>query len=126
MNNQLYISETHEWVKIVNNTAIIGITDFAQKELGDIVFLEIIKKNNEKVKSKEIISTIESVKAVSDIYSPVSGTIIEINKKVLDQPDLINTSPFENGWILKIELIDKSELNHLLSESEYKKLISEE
>ena len=126
MDEKLYISETHEWLKVIDDTATIGITDFAQKELGDIVFIEIIKKLNDKVNSKEIISTIESVKAVSDIYSPVSGTIIETNQKIVDEPSIINTSPFNDGWIVKIKLTNKNELDELLNESDYKKLISEE
>ncbi|HEO65922.1 MAG TPA: glycine cleavage system protein GcvH [Spirochaetes bacterium] len=126
MSNELHFSETHEWVKQMDETAVIGITDYAQHELGDIVFLEILKKSGEQIQSKEAMSTIESVKAVSEIYSPVSGQVLEINQKVIDKPELINTSPFADGWIIKVQLSNKDEVKELLDESAYNKLIAEQ
>ncbi|GMT48686.1 MAG: glycine cleavage system H protein [bacterium] len=126
MTNELHFSQTHEWVKLMDEVAVIGITDYAQHELGDIVFLEIVKEPGEKIQAKEAISTIESVKAVSEIYSPVSGQVVEINKKVIEKPELINTNPFTDGWIIKVELSNKEEFEKLLDESAYKKLTAEE
>ncbi len=126
MTNELHFSDTHEWVKLMDEVAVIGITDYAQHELGDIVFLEILTEPGEKIEAKEAISTIESVKAVSEIYSPVSGQVVEINQKVIDKPELINTNPFADGWIIKVELSNKEEFEKLLDESAYKKLTAEE
>lgn len=122
----LSFSETHEWIRLDNGTIKVGITDYAQKELGDIVFLEMSKKEGEAIQAKEVLSTIESVKAVSEIYSPVSGTILEINSEVLKQPEIINQAPFQQGWIVKIQLNDSKQLQSFMNESEYRKHIGEE
>lgn len=117
----LYTKE-HEWVAIENNIATVGITDYAQSELGDIVFVELPEVGNE-VRMMEAFGTIEAVKAVNDLYSPVSGEVIEINSSLDDEPEQINADPYEKGWMIKIKMSDESELDSLLSAGEYKDLI---
>ena len=115
-------TEDHEWVLLKGDIAIVGITDFAQSELGDIIFIENPSINQE-VKQKDSIGTIEAVKTVADIFAPVSGLIIEVNDSIESTPELINESPFSNGWILKIKVNNQVEYDNLLSSSEYEKLI---
>ncbi|GIX41335.1 MAG: glycine cleavage system H protein [Leptospiraceae bacterium] len=117
----LKYSKQHEWVKIEGDIAIIGITDFAQHSLGDIVYLET-KDIGEKVEAGESCGTIESVKAAEDIYSPVSGTITEKNEEVINSPEKINQDPY-GSWIIKLKEINKEDLNQLMSAEEYKKYI---
>ena len=117
---ELYYTESHEWVKIENGQAIFGITDFAQSELGEVVFVELPEESDEVTKGEEY-ATIESVKAASDINAPISGVIVEVNQELEDSPELINDDPYEN-WIVKIEIEDKSELDELLSAEDYEKL----
>lgn len=113
----------HEWVAVEDGMARIGITDYAQSELGDIVFVELPEVGNETTQM-EPFGTIEAVKAVSDLFAPVSGKVVEINTLLEDQPELINTDPYGEGWILKIKLKDESEAQKLLSAEEYRKEIS--
>ena len=115
-------TEDHEWVLLKGDIAIVGITDFAQSELGDIIFIENPSINKE-VKQKDTIGTIEAVKTVADIFAPVSGLIIEVNDSIESNPELINESPFSNGWILKIKVSNQVEYDKLLSSSESEKLI---
>ena len=115
-------TEDHEWVLLDGDIATIGITDFAQSELGDIIFVEN-PSINDIVKQKDSIGTIEAVKTVADIFAPVSGVIIEVNESIESNPELINESPFSNGWILKIKISNKEECNNLLSRTQYEKLI---
>lgn len=117
----LYTAE-HEWVKIEGNIAIVGISDFAQSELGDIVFVEI-ETLNETIKEGEIFGTVEAVKTVSDLFMPISGKIIEVNALLSDQPELINTTPYTDGWMVKIELSDDDTASNLLDATAYRKLI---
>lgn len=123
--NLLY-SKDHEWVEVSadKTTATIGITDYAQEKLGDIVFAEA-KEAGSNVLQFEEVGTIESVKAASDIFTPLSGTIQEINQQVINQPEIINQSPYEKGWILKLKITNSEEINNLLSPAEYEKLIGE-
>jgi glycine cleavage system H protein len=114
----LYTSE-HEWVAIDGDTATVGITDYAQGELGDIVFVEL-PKVGESAKQMEPFGTIEAVKAVSDLYAPLSGEVVEINNLLQDQPDLINTDPYGEGWMIKIKITDQSEVPGLLSAEDYR------
>ena len=116
-------TEDHEWVKLNDDIATIGITDFAQSELGDIIFVEF-PENNIKTSKKDSIGTLEAVKTVADIFSPISGTIIELNEDLESNPELINENPYDNGWILKIKIDDPDEVSSLLSRSEYSKLIT--
>ncbi len=119
-----YYTETHEWIKVEDEIALIGITDYAQHELGDIVFVELPTAGDE-IEAGESCITIEAVKAVEDIESPISGEIIEVNEALEDTPELINKSAFEDGWIIKIKMSDKSELEQFLTAEKYKELIEE-
>ena len=120
--NLLYTNE-HEWIRVDGNEAYIGITDYAQSELGDIVFLEI-DTEGESLQKEEVFGTIEAVKTVSDLFMPISGKVLEINEDLADNPDLINTNPYDQGWVIKISILNREELNSLLSNEEYKILIS--
>jgi glycine cleavage system H protein len=122
--DDLYYTESHEWVRIDDDIATIGISDFAQHELGDIVFVELPDVNM-KVSAGEPCGSIEAVKAVEDMISPVSGKIVERNTDLEDSPDLINKSPYEDGWIMKVRLSNMDEVENLLSAVEYKKIIPE-
>ncbi len=116
----LYYTNTHEWVKVEDGFAYIGITDYAQESLGEIVFVELPEEEST-ISSGEEFSAIESVKAASDIVSPITGTIVVVNDELEDSPELINEDPYEN-WICKIDLENESELNKLLSADEYKNI----
>lgn len=121
----LYTKE-HEWIKIEEDgTAIIGITDYAQDSLGDIVYVEIPEEGSDVLKG-EPFGVVESVKAVSDLYCPLSGTVTESNEAIVDSPELINEEPFEDAWMIKIELSDKTETETLLSPQVYRQLLEEE
>ena len=122
--DDLYYTESHEWVRVEGDTATVGITDFAQHELGDIVFVELPEVGM-KVDAGEPCGSIEAVKAVEDMISPLSGKIVERNTDLEDSPDLMNKSPYEDGWLIKIRMSDKDELDNLLSAVEYKKAIPE-
>jgi glycine cleavage system H protein len=125
MNNvpsDLKYAKSHEWVRASGDTAVVGITDHAQHELTDIVFVEL-PEIGRKVKAGETCAVVESVKTASDIYSPVSGEITEVNTTATDNPALVNTEPYANGWFYKIKLSNAGELNSLLSPEDYKKQI---
>lgn len=113
--NDLKYTKEHEWVKIQNNSVTVGITDFAQGELGDIIFIEL-PKEGESFNVGEIFGTIEAVKTVSDLYMPLSGKIIEVNTSINDNPEFVNEDPYEKGWMIKIEL--SSDDSSLLLDSE--------
>jgi len=115
----LKYAKSHEWARVSGDTATVGITDHAQHELTDIVFVELPAVGR-KVKAGEACAVVESVKTASDIYSPVSGEILEVNQSVVDKPELVNTDPHGNGWFYKIKLSDAAELNALLSPENYK------
>ena len=119
----LYYTKSHEWLKINKNEIIIGITDYAQHELGDIVFVEI-DKIDENIDSGEVFGTIEAVKTVADLYLPISGKIFEKNNNLEEKPELINQSPYDDGWIIKVKPSESIDLNIFLNESAYKDLIS--
>ena len=118
----LKYTDTHEWLEITDNTAKIGITDHAQSELTDIVFIEL-PEVGKTVKKGEELCIVESVKSVSEIFSPVSGKIVGVNKNLEDSPETINASPYDEGWLVEIEIKDKSEVDDLLDEDSYKKII---
>ncbi len=118
----LKYTKDHEWVKINGNIATVGVTDFAQGELGDIVFVEI-ETEDEDLEKEEVFGTIEAVKTVSDLYMPVAGKIIEVNEDLESQPELVNKEPYGGGWMVKIEMADPDQTEDLLSASDYKKLI---
>jgi glycine cleavage system H protein len=115
-------TKEHEWISLDGNIATIGITDFAQSELGEIVFVEV-ETLLETLDKQEVFGTVEAVKTVSDLYLPMSGKIIEFNIDLEDKPELINEQPYDGGWIIKLEVSDVTEFDSLLSEEEYKKLI---
>ena len=118
----LLFTKEHEWLDVDGDEAQIGITDFAQGELGDIIFVEL-PEVGDKFSKDDVFGTIEAVKTVADLYMPVSGEILELNSIIEDSPELINTSPHENGWIIKIKITEKSEVDTLLNENQYKELI---
>ncbi|QLK85570.1 glycine cleavage system protein GcvH [Staphylococcus sp. 17KM0847] len=122
--NELKYSKEHEWVKVEGNTAVIGITDFAQNELGDIVFVELPEVDDE-VSEGDTFGSVESVKTVSELYSPVSGKVIEVNENLEDEPEAVNESPYENAWMVKVELSDESELDALMDAASYEAMIGE-
>ncbi|KAK2434318.1 NAD-dependent glutamate dehydrogenase [Trifolium repens] len=123
--NNLKYADSHEWVKVDGNSATIGITDHAQDHLGDVVYVEL-PEVGAAVTQGDGFGAVESVKATSDINSPVSGKVVEINEELSNSPALVNSSPYENGWIIKVELSDSSELNKLMDSEQYSKFCEEE
>ena len=119
---KLKYTKDHEWVHIDNDIATIGVTDFAQSELGDIIFIEF-PNQGDVFKQHESVGTLEAVKTVADIYSPVSGSIVEINSDLDSNPELINSDPYNDGWIVKIKIEDSSEIDGLLDLDSYNELI---
>lgn len=119
--NLLYTKE-HEWVKIEGDVATVGITDYAQRSLVDITFIEFPEKDKE-VKQFEQIATVESVKAVSDIYSPLTGQIVEVNEALTDSPEVANQDPYEKGWLFKLKFSDENEKNNLMKSEDYEKYL---
>lgn len=120
-----YYTKEHEWVKLDGETGTVGITDHAQKQLGDIVFVEVPEIDTELEKGDEAAS-IESVKAVADVFSPITGTVIENNGKLEDEPELVNKDPQGDGWLFKLRVSDKSELDNLMDSAQYEKYLEEE
>ena len=119
---QLYYTKDHEWVLIEGNTATIGITDFAQHELGDIVYVDINTKGKS-LAAEEVFGTVEAVKTVSDLYLPIDGEILEFNESLMDAPELVNNDPYNEGWMVKIAVSDAAQLDNLLSAADYEALI---
>ena len=119
----LLFTKDHEWLKINGNEATIGITNFAQSELGDIIFVEL-PDVGDSFDQHEVFGTIEAVKTVADLFMPISGEVISINDKIEDEPELINSNPFEDGWIIKIKIKDDAEKDDLLSDKQYNELIN--
>jgi len=117
----LLYSESHEWVKVDGNIAIVGVSDYAQSELGDITYVDM-PSQGDTVSAGEELGALESVKTAADLYSPVSGTVIAVNREVEDDPSLVNTDPYAN-WIVKIEMSDSSELDSLLSAAKYETIL---
>ena len=118
----LKYTKDHEWVKLDGNIATVGITDFAQGELGDIVYVEV-DTVDETLNKDEVFGTVEAVKTVSDLFLPMSGKIIEFNDSLSDSPESINDSPYEKGWIIKVEVSNPEEINELLNNNDYSDLI---
>jgi glycine cleavage system H protein len=115
----LKYAKTDEWIKVEGEEATIGITDFAQDQLSDVVYVEIMVDEEDSVSKKDTVATIESVKAAADVNFPASGTITEVNEALADQPELLNSDPFESGWIVKMKLSDPSELDELMDAEAY-------
>jgi glycine cleavage system H protein len=119
-----HFTKEHEWIQVDDNIATVGITDFAQESLGDITFVQL-PKEGESIKKDDPFGVVESVKAVSDLYAPVTGRVVEINQPLLNAPELINEDPYTDGWMIKIELKDASEVEELMSTAAYKEYIEE-
>ncbi len=120
--DSLKYTENHEWLKVDDNKAVVGITDHAQSELTDIVFIEL-PQIGKIVKKGDELCVVESVKSVSEIFAPISGKIIKVNAKLEDAPEIVNSSPYDDGWLVEIEIEDKTEINKLLDSDSYKKII---
>lgn len=118
----LRYTKDHEWIRLEGNEAVIGITDFAQHELGDIVYVEVESVGQE-LKAGEIFGTVEAVKTVSDLYLPVAGTITEVNPKLNDHPDLVNSDPYGDGWMVRMRVGSADEVNALMDASAYQGLV---
>lgn len=118
----LKYTKDHEWIKIEGNTATVGITHFAQSELGDIVYVDV-DTLNETIEKEEVFGSVEAVKTVSDLFMPITGEIIEINEALADEPEKVNTDPYGEGWMIKISISDASQIEELLSASAYAELI---
>ena len=121
----LYYTETDEWISIEGEIATVGITDYAQKKLKNIINVELPEKNRN-VNKGESIGIVESIKAVADIYSPLTGVVVDVNEELLDKPELINHDPYGKGWIFKIKYSDKNEINELMTPEKYSDKISKE
>ncbi|HOA09181.1 MAG TPA: glycine cleavage system protein GcvH [Tenuifilaceae bacterium] len=123
--SNLKYTKDHEWLKVEGNgEATVGITDFAQSQLGDIVFIEV-ETVGETLGHEEVFGTVEAVKTVSDMFMPVSGEVLEVNPKITDQPDVVNKDPYGEGWIVKIKMTNPAEVNNLLTAEQYKGVVSE-
>ena len=120
--DNLKYTKDHEWIRVDGDNSFVGITDFAQGELGDIVFIEI-ETEGETLNKEEVFGTIEAVKTVSDLFMPVGGEVLELNPALEDNPDLVNKDPYGEGWMIKVKISDPSEIDGLLSPEEYKDLI---
>lgn len=123
--SDLRYTKSHEWVKVDGDTVTMGVSDFAQSELGDITYLEL-PEPGESVTQSEPMGVIESVKAASDVYSPVTGEIVEANENVVDAPESVNSSPYEDAWLVKIKMSDPSQLDALMDSDAYEKFVEEE
>ncbi len=120
--NDLKYTDTHEWIKVKGKTVVVGITDHAQEELTDIVFVELPEVGKQ-IKKGDELCVVESVKSVSEIYSPVSGKIAKTNEELEDEPETINDKPYDDGWLVEIEMEDEEEIEDLMDDKEYKKNI---
>jgi len=121
----LKFSKEHEWVLVEDQVAIVGITEYAEQELGDVVYVEL-PEVGEKIVKDDPFGAVESVKAVSDIYAPVSGTVVEVNDTLPDSPETINDDPYGDGWLIKVEMTDKDDLKDLMSAEEYAEYVEQQ
>ena len=120
--NELKYTKDHEWVRVEGESIVVGVTDFAQKELGDIVYVDV-DTEGETIEKEEVFGSVEAVKTVSDLMMPVSGEIVAFNEALEDEPELVNTDPYGDGWMIKVLVSDFTELDSLLSADQYKELI---
>ncbi|NVK27532.1 MAG: glycine cleavage system protein GcvH [Flavobacteriia bacterium] len=116
---ELKYSKDHEWIRVEGDVAVVGITDFAQSELGDIVFVDI-DQEGETLDSEEVFGSVEAVKTVSDLFMPISGEVAEVNELLADEPEKVNSDPYGEGWMIKIKMSESSEVDGLMSADEYK------
>ena len=119
---ELMYTKDHEWLKVEDNNVYVGITEFAQGELGDIVFVDV-DTEGEELEKEEVFGSVEAVKTVSDLFMPITGTVVEFNEMLEQEPELINTDPYGKGWIIKITMSDENELDDLLDADAYYKLV---
>ncbi|HEY4787470.1 MAG TPA: glycine cleavage system protein GcvH [Bacteroidales bacterium] len=119
----LKYTKDHEWIRVEGNTGYVGVTDYAQSELGDIVFIEI-ETVDETLEKEEVFGTIEAVKTVSDLFMPVGGKVLKVNPKLEDSPELVNKDPYGEGWMIQVDIKNKADLDKLLSAEQYKELIN--
>jgi glycine cleavage system H protein len=117
-----YYTKDHEWLKVEGEEAVVGITDFAQKQLGDIIYVDP-PQVGKALEAHQTVGTVESVKSVSDVYSPLSGEVIQVNQELAQSPDLINKDPHGQGWIVRLKIKDKSEINNLMKAADYEKYL---
>lgn len=122
---ELRYTEEHEWVLVEDDIATIGITDFAQDQLGDVVFVELPEIGDE-LEAGKTFGVVESVKAVSDVYSPLTGEVVEVNDELPDEPEMVNNSPYEDGWMVKLRIASKDELDGLMDASDYQDFIEQD
>ncbi len=120
--DDFYFTKEHEWARLEEDEAVVGISDFAQKQLGDVVFVEMPHVGTQ-LKFHQSLGVVESVKSVSDIYSPLSGEVTEVNEELSDSPELLNEDPHDKGWIIRLKIKDASEVEKLMSASEYEKYL---
>lgn len=123
--DNLKYAKTDEWVKLEGNVATIGISDYAQDQLSDIVYVEYNKDPGDSIKKDDTLATIESVKAAGDVNAPVSGKVIEVNEALVDHPEFLNDDPYEKAWMIKVEITDSTEVDQLMSASDYEKYCKE-
>ena len=121
--NNLKYTKDHEWLRVEENVAFVGITHFAQSELGDIVFIDV-DTEGESLEKEEVFGSVEAVKTVSDLFMPINGEVLEFNEKLEDNPELINSDPYGEGWIIKVSLNDDSDMEDLLSSDDYQELVN--
>tara|TARA_B100001996_G_scaffold373703_1_gene351471 strand:- start:1581 stop:1961 length:381 start_codon:yes stop_codon:yes gene_type:complete len=120
--NELKYTKDHEWVRVEGESIVVGVTDFAQKELGDIVYVDV-DTEGDTIEKEEVFGSVEAVKTVSDLMMPVSGEIVAFNEALEDEPELVNTDPYGDGWMIKVLVSDFTELDSLLSADQYKELV---
>ena len=121
--NDLKYTKDHEWLRVEDNVAFVGITHFAQSELGDIVFIDV-DTEGESLEKEEVFGSVEAVKTVSDLFMPINGEVLEFNEKLEDNPELINSDPYGEGWIIKVSLNDDSDMVDLMSSDDYQELVN--
>ena len=121
--NDLKYTKDHEWLRVEGNVAFVGITHFAQSELGDIVFIDV-DTEGESLEKEEVFGSVEAVKTVSDLFMPINGEVLEFNEKLEDNPELINSDPYGEGWIIKVSLNDDSDMEDLMSSDDYQELVN--
>jgi len=122
--SDLYYTKEHVWLRVENKKATLGITDYAQKKLREVIYVEL-PNVGQKVEENEPIATLESVKASAEVYSPIEGKVIEVNSKLVDSPELVNDDPYGEGWIVKLEIVDESQLEKLMESDEYTKYLED-
>lgn len=120
--SNLKYTKDHEWIRIEGGEAVVGVTDFAQSQLGDIVFIEI-ETQGETLQKEEVFGTVEAVKTVSDMFMPISGEVVEVNEKITSTPEVVNKDPYGDGWMIRIKVTNPAELNDLLTPEQYKEII---